>query len=465
MAKLTFYGATETVTGSRFLLEIKDLKLLIDCGLFQGPKENRLKNWEPFPVPPSEISAVLLTHAHIDHIGYLPRLSKDGFSGPIICTHPTAELSKILLKDSAHLQEEDAAWANKKGFSKHDPALPLFTVEDAEACIGQFSSFHYGDEVSLNGDIRLKFRDSGHILGSAFIDIKISHGEQDSRKILFCGDLGRPARVILRDPVQVYNIDYLVVESTYGDRLHADNSFYDELTKVINESIERGGVLIIPSFAVGRTQTLLYVIRELEELGKIPILPVYLDSPMALEATTIYEKQIPSQNLRSRVQTIMGKKIFRTGDMRLCESRKKSQAINDVRDRAIIISSSGMITGGRIMHHMMQRLPNPKDTVLFVGYQAEGTRGRTILNGAPTVKIHGEEVPIKAKIENITGLSGHADYNETLAWMMGFNRGPKKIFVVHGEKDARKSLAEKITTQFEWEVALPEFQESYILDL
>lgn len=465
MAKLTFYGATETVTGSRFLLEIKDLKLLIDCGLFQGSKENRLRNWEPFPVPPSEINAVLLTHAHIDHIGYLPRLCKDGFTGPIICTHPTADLSKILLRDSAHLQEEDAEWANKKGYSKHDPALPLFTVDDAEACMGQFSSFHYGDEIFLNGDIRIKFRDSGHILGSSFIDIKVSHGDQDSRKILFTGDLGRPSRDILREPVQVYNIDYLIIESTYGDRLHGDALFYDELARIIKESVERHGVLIIPSFAVGRTQTLLYVIRELEELGKIPVLPVYVDSPMALEATNVYEKQIPNQNLRSRVLTIMGEKIFRTADTRLCESKKKSQAINDIKSNAIIISSSGMVTGGRILHHLEQRLPNANDTVLFVGYQAEGTRGSTILSGAPTVKIHGNLVPINAKIENITGLSSHADYNESLAWLMGLNRGPKKIFVVHGEKESRKSFAEKIASRYEWDVAIPSFQESYILDL
>ena len=465
MSKLTFYGATGTVTGSRFLLEVKDLKLLIDCGLFQGPKENRLRNWETFPIPPREISAVILTHAHIDHIGYLPRLCKDGFTGPILCTHATADLAKILLKDSGHIQEEDAAWANKKGFSKHSPALPLFTVEDAEACMEQFSSFHYGDHISLNGDIRLKFRDAGHILGSSFIDIKVTRGEDDSRKILFCGDLGRPDRAVLREPVQVYNIDYMVLESTYGNRLHDDSPFYDDLGRIINESIERGGVIIIPSFAVGRTQTLLFIIRELEEKKKIPVLPVYLDSPMALGATAIYENSIPSQNLSSRVQTIMGKKIFRTGNLKVCESRKKSKGINEVKSRAIIISSSGMITGGRIMHHMEQRLPESKNTILFVGYQAHGTRGRSILEGEESVKIHGRYVPVKAHVESISGLSCHADYNEILAWLMGTNRGPKKTFIVHGEPEASASLSDKIFEKYNWDCAIPEFGESYILDL
>ncbi|UCD94192.1 MAG: MBL fold metallo-hydrolase [Candidatus Zixiibacteriota bacterium] len=465
MPQLTFYGATGTVTGSRFLLELKDKKFLIDCGLFQGPKENRLRNWDPFPIPPSEIDAVILTHAHIDHIGYLPRFGKDGFRGPIVCTYATAELSKILLKDSAHLQEEDARWANKKGFSKHSPALPLFTVEDAEACLEQFEPFHYGDDVPLADNIRLKLKDAGHILGSSLIDIKVTNNEQESKKIVFSGDLGRPVRAILRDPTQVYNVDYLVLESTYGDRLHDDTSFYDQLVKVINDSVARGGVLVIPSFAVGRTQTLMYVIRELEEQGKIPVLPVYVDSPMALEATTVYEKQIPHQNIRSRVLTIMGRKIFRSGDMHLCESRKKSKAINDVKSFAIIISSSGMITGGRILHHLQHRLPEPKNTILFVGYQAEGTRGRTILDGAPTVKIHGNEVPVRAKVESISGLSCHADYNETLAWLMGFNKAPRRTFVIHGESHASASLADKIRSRFDWQVSVPDLNESYLIDL
>jgi len=464
MANLTFYGATGTVTGSRFLLELSGKKLLIDCGLFQGPKENRLRNWEPFPIPASEIHDVILTHAHIDHVGYLPRLCREGFSGRVRCTHATSDLSKILLKDSAHLQEEDAYWANKKGFSKHKPALPLFRVEDTERSFELFHPAHYGEDIYLDDNIRIKFKDAGHILGSSFIDIKHSNGNE-ATKIVFCGDLGRPARAILRDPVQIYNVDYLVLESTYGNRLHEDASFEEELARVIIESVERGGVLIIPSFAVGRTQTLLFVIRQLEEEGKIPILPVYIDSPMALEATGIYEKRIAHQNLSSRVLTVMGKKIFRTADLHICESRKKSKAINEVKKQAIIISSSGMITGGRILHHMQQRLPYRENTVLFVGFQAGGTRGRAILEGARSVKIHGAAVDVRAKIENISGFSCHADYNETLAWLMGFNKAPRRTFIVHGEPEASLSLSEKIRDRFGWDVVIPELGESFLVDL
>jgi metallo-beta-lactamase family protein len=465
MPTLSFYGATGTVTGSRYLLEAKNSKIMIDCGLFQGTKENRQKNWDPFPVNPSEIDAVVLTHAHVDHIGYLPRLTRDGFSGPIICTHATAELSKILLMDSAHLQEEDARWANKKGFSKHEPAMPLFDTKNVEACLGQFSPFHYGEEIELDTDVALKFKDAGHILGSSMADLRFYHNNHHVKKIVFCGDLGRPARAILRDPTQIYNVDYLILESTYGDRLHDESSFYDDLVRVILESKKRGGVLLIPSFAVGRTQTLLFILRELEEQNKIPSLPVYVDSPMGLAATSVYEKNIPEQNLRCRVLNIEGKSIFKPDDIRVCDSRKKSKAINDVRDNAIIISSSGMLSGGRILHHLTQRLPNKKNTILFVGYQAAGTRGRAILEGAPSVKIHGEHVEVNAHVEMISGLSCHADYNEAQAWLMGFNRPPSKTFIVHGEEAARESLAQKIRDRFNWNVSIPEFAESFILDV
>jgi len=464
MASITFYGATGTVTGSRFLLAIKGRKYLVDCGLFQGPKENRLRNWEPFPIPPSEIDAVIFTHAHIDHAGYFPRLCRDGFEGPVFCTHATSDLCKILLKDTAYLQEEDARWANKRGYSKHHPALPLFTIEDAEKSLAHFRPVHYGEDIDLGDGLRLKFKDAGHILGSSLVDIKLTDAD-GSRKIVFCGDLGRPARAILRDPTQIYNVDYLILESTYGNRLHDDKSFYDDFIRVVNESVERGGVLVIPSFAVGRTQTLLYIIRELEEKGVIPVLPVYVDSPMALAATAVYEKRLASHNLSSRVLTIMGTHVFRPKNLHLCESRRKSKAINDQKGRAIIISASGMVTGGRILHHLQQRLPEKQNTVLFIGYQAEGTRGRAILNGNETVKIHGQPVTIRARIENITGFSGHADYNEAQAWLMGFNRPPKRTFIVHGEPDASKSLTDKIRSRYNWDVVIPEFMETHILDI
>ncbi len=464
MSKLSFLGAAGTVTGSRFLLETHGKKILVDCGLFQGPKDLRQRNWDTFPTDPSSIDYVLFTHAHVDHIGYFPRLCKDGFAGKAICTDATADLAKILLLDSGHLQEEDARWANKKKTTRHEPALPLFTVEDAEKSLASFEPHHYGEEIQLGDDITVKFKDAGHILGSSFVDIRLTN-EGERRKIVFCGDLGRPARALLRDPVQVYDVEYLVIESTYGNRLHEDKDFYDSFIRVYNESIERGGVLVIPSFAVGRTQTLLYVIRELEEKKLIPAVPVYLDSPMALDATHVYERQVKSQNLKTRVMTITGQNVFKTTHLHLCDSRKKSKAINDIESRAVIISSSGMVTGGRILHHLMQRLPERKNTVLFVGYQAEGTRGRTIVEGHDEVKIYGEMVPIRARIENISGFSCHADYNEELAWLLGFNRPPKKTFIVHGEKDASESMADKIRDRFGWHCEVPTLEESFLLDL
>jgi len=465
MAQLTFYGATGTVTGSRFLLDTGGEKLLVDCGLFQGTKDNRLRNWEPFPHDPADIDRVLLTHAHIDHTGYLPRLSRDGFRGPVHCTHATRDLCEIMLRDSAHLQEEDARWANEKGFSKHSPALPLSTVEDAERALGLFKPLHYGQDFFPGGDVRIKLKDSGHILGSSFIDIKTTVNGR-TRKILFSGDFGRPARPDLREPVQVFNVDYLVLESTYGDRLHdsrADPA--DELARVIVETNERGGILVIPSFAVGRTQTLLYVIRELEDAGRIPSRPVYMDSPMSIHTTDIFEKRIAELNLSSRVAALEGIKLFHPRQLHMCISRNQSKAINEIRHGAIVISSSGMATGGRILHHLMQRLPHPEHTILFIGYQAEGTRGRTILDGADTVKFHGVEVPIRANIESIAGFSGHGDYNEILAWLMGFNRPPDKTYIVHGEPEASKSLAEKIGDRYGWNVVIPGRDQTVELDM
>ena len=460
MGKLTFYGATGTTTGSRFLLELHGRKILVDCGMFQGRKANRLKNWDEFPVQPSEIDRILLTHAHIDHTGYLPRLCKEGFSGPVHCTDATHDLCEILLKDSAKIQEEDAYWANKKGYSKHKPAQPLYTVKDAEKTLSFFAPLHYGEGFYIDDTARFKFKDAGHILGSALIDIKTGDNKR-SKKILFSGDIGRPDKQLLRDPVQVFSVDYLILESTYGDRLHDEVSQVDELARVIQESVKRGGVLVIPSFAVGRTQTLLYLIRELEAQGKIPSLPVYVDSPMAIDVTDIFRKRISDFDITSRVLTLKGVEIFRPRQLRLCDTREQSKAINNRESQAIIISSSGMVTGGRILHHMMQRLPQRENTILFIGYQASGTRGRTILEGQPSVKIHGHQIPVNAKVEKISGFSGHADYNEILAWLMGFDRPPEKTFIVHGEPEASTSLAERIREKLGWEVVIPEFGESF----
>jgi metallo-beta-lactamase family protein len=463
MSTLTFYGATGNVTGSRYLLKTPERQLLIDCGLFQGFKENRLRNWESFPVAPSSIDAVLLTHAHIDHSGYIPRLCRQGFSGRIHCTCATQDLCGIMLRDSAHLQEEDARWANKKGFSKHTPALPLYTAEDAEKALTHFTPHYYGEDIFLTSSLRIKFKDAGHILGSSFIDVKTTD-QNKTRRIIFSGDLGRPSRPILWDPVQVYEVDYLVLESTYGNRLHDQKPAEEKLAHVINESLQRGGVLVIPSFAVGRTQELLYFIRELEEQKKIPAVPVYVDSPMAVKATEIFRKRVGDYDLGARILELNGKHIFETGRIQFLKDAEQSKALHSIPGRAIIISASGMADGGRILHHLEHRLPDQKNTVLFIGFQAEGTRGRSILEGKPLVKIHGMEIPVQAHIENISGFSAHADYQETLAWLMGFNRPPLKTFIVHGEPDASASLAEKIRTKLGWNAVIPKLNESFTLE-
>jgi metallo-beta-lactamase family protein len=464
MAQLTFLGAAGTVTGSRHVLDIDDTRMLIDCGMFQGPKEFREKNWEPFPIPPESIQRVLLTHAHIDHTGYLPKFCREGFTGRVHCTHATGDLCDILLKDSAHLQEEDAYWANKKGFSRHRPAKPLYTVEDAERALTLFKPLHFGEDFFINDRLRVKFKDSGHMLGSSFIDIRRTENHK-GKKILFSGDIGRESRPILRDPVQVFNVDYLVLESTYGERLHEPGSPIEELARVITESVKRGGALVIPAFAIGRTQVLLYVIRDLEEQGKIPELPIYVDSPMAIEATEVFERRIAELDIASRILALNGTKVFRPKNLHICKTRQESKAINEVKGPAIIISSSGMAVGGRVLHHLAKCLPHPENTILLIGYQAHGTRGRTLLEGGDEVKIHGRMIPVKAKVESIMGFSGHADYNEILAWLMGFNRPPEKTFIVHGEPEAAASLAEKIRSTFGWETMIPSLGDSVEIDL
>lgn len=463
MVNLSFFGATGTVTGSRFLLETGNKKYLIDCGLFQGLKKLRIRNWDPFPILPLEIDAAILTHAHIDHTGYLPRLVKNGFYGSVYSTIATSDLCSVMLPDSAHLQEEDAKYANKMKFTKHSPALPLYTVNDAKDTLSLFTPIPYGKTISLSSDIELTFKDAGHILGSAFIDLRIEvNGEE--RRVLFSGDLGRPAQPILRDPHTVFSTDYLVIESTYGDRLHGDKDIKSELATVINESVKRGGVLIIPSFAVGRTQELLFTIRELEEENTIPKIPVFVDSPMAINATKIFEKNKKDHDLESKVIALSGRDILKTVKLQFTRTREQSMALNNITSKAIIISASGMVTGGRILHHLFHRLPSPKNTVLFIGYQAEGTRGRTILNGAESVKIHGRYVPINAKVEKISGFSAHADYNEALAWLSNFNSSPRKVFIVHGEPDQSRALADRIRSKFGWSVEIPEYKSKYLLE-
>lgn len=464
ISALQFLGAAGTVTGSRHLLNTRGKNLLIDCGLFQGLKEKRLKNWDKFPVPPSSIHAVLLTHAHIDHIGYLPRLVKDGFKGRIYATLPTVELAHTLLRDSAHLQQEEANWANKKGYSKHRPALPLYTERDAERALDLFYGVSYGEEFHPIEGLRATYRDMGHILGSAFLDLKTTDRKDAQRKLVFSGDIGRPNDVILNPPSQPYNVDYLVMESTYGDRLHQRGTVRDQLAKAINEAMDRKGVLMIPAFAVGRSQSLLYLLREMEEAGEIPTLPIFLDSPMALKALEAHENHLRDLNLTCRSQSLVGQNIFSPKKLKLVSDQRESKALNGLTSRAIIIAGSGMATGGRILHHMQQRLPDPGCSMLFIGYQAEGTRGRALLEGRETIRMFGADVPVRARIMTISGFSGHADYNEMLAWLMAFNQPVKKLFLVHGESDASEALGKRIQSQYGWNPILPKEGQRFDID-
>jgi metallo-beta-lactamase family protein len=463
MAKLTFLGAAGTVTGSRHLLETHGKRLLVDCGLFQGIKQNRLKNWEAFPEAPPLIDEVILTHAHIDHTGYLPRFVKDGFRGPIHCTRATADLVKILLPDTGHLQEEEARYANKKGYSKHNPAKALFTEEDARQVFPLLTPVEYGQEFFPAKGLTGKYRDAGHILGSAWVDLRSELGNQ-SRKIVFSGDLGRPFDSVLRAPMQPYNVDYLILESTYGDRIHENPDPRKEFIQVVKNTLDRGGMVVIPAFSVGRTQTLLYLIRELEEQGLLPEVPIYVDSPMALKALEVHKDYIRDLNLTCRKQHLTGTHLFRPKKLSLCPTVEQSKAIHKAKEKGIIISASGMATGGRVLHHLRERLPNENNTVLFVGYQAEGSRGRQLLDGAEELRMFGEMVPVKAKIEYVPGFSGHADYQEILAWLMGFNKRPEKVFLVHGEDGPREALAGHIRKHLKWDVEVPKEGESVHLD-
>lgn len=463
MTKLHFLGAAGTVTGSRHLLETDAGRLLVDSGLFQGAKENRLLNWEPFPVKASSLEAVALTHAHVDHIGYLPKLVKEGFRGRIFGTSATLDLATILLRDTAHLQEEEARWANKKGYSRHSPALPLFTGRDAEAVFPLFAPVSYGEHFEPLPGVTGRYRDAGHILGSAMLELWREHGGKQ-RKIVFGGDLGRPLDPILRPPSQTYNVDYLVQESTYGDRLHSPGGVRENLLAVLQQAVDRGGPIIVPAFSVGRTQELLYLLREFKEQGSLPDIPVFVDSPMAIEALEVHRQHIRDLNLTCRRLHMEGNPLFNPGGLSLVRKVEESKKIVVGDGSRIVIAGSGMATGGRVLHHLFHQLPNPRATVLFVGYQAEGTRGRSLVDGQPAVKMFGQEVRVRAKIELIDGFSGHADAHEILAWLFAFNRPLKKVFLVHGEPSAAEQLGKRIKEEFGWPVTIPRMGQVFEID-
>lgn len=452
--QLKFLGATGTVTGSKYLLTSDKYRVLIDCGLFQGLKQLRLKNWAQLPIKPSEVNAVVLTHAHIDHTGYLPLFVKNGFSGKVYCTEATRDLCKILLPDSAHLQEEEAEYANRRGFSKHHPALPLYTKEDAFKALELLTPVPFDQDVNIGDDLTLRYYRNGHILGSAFARI---HNKKTS--VLFSGDIGRPNNILMKPPVQVKQADYLLLESTYGNRLHDRDDPMLKLATIINRTVKRKGVVVIPVFAVGRAQELLYYIHLLKKSGAISEdIPVYLNSPMAVDATAIFSKHHGEHRL-SKEECIA---LSRTA--RMVNSVEESRALNQMKGPMIILSASGMASGGRVVHHLKAFAPKSNNTILFAGFQAAGTRGAAMLDGAEEIKIHGEYVPVKASVESITNLSAHADYSEIITWLKGFESAPKKTFIVHGEPLAADAMRLHVEEQLHWHTEVPDYLETVNLD-
>jgi len=459
MPKITFLGAAGTVTGSKYLVEAGGKKLLVDCGLFEGSSELRQHNWERLSVPPSDIDWALLTHAHIDHTGYLPRLVRDGFRGPIFANAATADLCELLLPDSAHLQEEDARYAAKKGYSRHKPPLPLYTVEDAQNALRQFRTIPRADVCKISPEFSVLPHGAGHILGATWLELTITENGKQTL-VVFSGDVGRYDQPILRDPESPTRADYVLCESTYGDREHPAGNVADELADVINRTAKRGGAVVIPAFAVDRTQTLLYYLRQLEDQQRIPRLPMFVDSPMAISVTSLYEKYKSDRDLKFAAEELQGNHDpLNVHEVHMTRTVEESKKINDVVSPCIIISASGMITGGRILHHLARRLPDSRSSVLIVGYQAEGCGGRALLDGAKYLRIHGEEVPVRAEIVEISQLSAHAGKSELLRWLSGFQAPPRQLFLVHGEPSGLNGLRDAVTQKFHWPVTIPEYKQ------
>lgn len=470
MAYIQFLGAAGTVTGSKHLINTSSddkpgFQVLVDCGLFQGQKEWRARNWEDTPIPSRDIDAVVLTHAHLDHSGWIPHLVKEGFRGPIFATPPTIDLCGILLPDSGHLQEEDAAYYNKIHKSKHDPALPLYTLAEAQDCLRYFRPIDFGQVQSLSPEISFRFVHSAHILGASMVELTINM-DGASRKLLFTGDIGRvrdrdtaPGKVVRTGPQEGESADLLVMESTYGNRPHPEDDPRPAMAAVIRETVQRGGSVVVPAFAVERTQKFLFMIKELMESGQIPRVPVYADSPMAIHAVEIFLKYSGeySDEARSLIEKF-GSPLQWPG-FTFASTTEESKRINNSQYPSVIVSSSGMVTGGRILHHLAQRLPDPRNTVLFIGFQAPGTRGFTIKNGAPEVKIYGEFVPIRAQIAAFEQFSDHADTPELLEWLHTFQQKPSATYLVHGEPAAAEQLRDAMQKDLGWKVEVAEYME------
>lgn len=461
MAYIQFLGAAGTVTGSKHLVNTGDHQALVDCGLFQGKKEWRERNWNDTPIPAREIDAVILTHAHLDHCGWIPRLVQEGFGGRIYATPATIDLCGVVLPDSGHLQEEEAEFHNKHRSSKHDPALPLYTLADAEKAMAQFTPVAFYQEVVLSPTLKFRFVHAAHILGSAMAEVTVSDGG-GPRALLFSGDIGRvreaeivaPGKVVRHGPEEGEQADLLVMESTYGNRDHPKTDPRPELAALIRKTVARGGSMVVPAFAVERTQKFLFLMKEMMEAGEIPAVPVHTDSPMAIKAVNIFLKHQDEFTERTRqLVAKYGTPLEWPGfffDTNVVDSKK----INDSRYPMIIVSSSGMVTGGRVLHHLRRRLPDPRNTVLFIGFQAPGTRGAIIKSGARAVRIFSEEVPIRAEIAMFEQFSDHADTSELLTWLRTFQRAPKRVFLVHGEPDAAQKLQGALQRELHWDVQI-----------
>lgn len=455
MTHLTFLGAARTVTGSKYLLEHDGSRVLFDCGLFQGLKDLRLRNWAEFAVPPDSIDAVVLTHAHLDHVGYLPRLTAHGYRGRVFCTAGTKDLCQLVLPDAGRIQEEDARQANRHGYSKHSPALPLYTESDAFSALTRLQPIGYQREIEVAPGVTVEMHSAGHLLGSAFILVRLKGG----KTILFGGDLGRYGRPVLPDPLPAPAADLALVESTYGDRDHSSDGTEDALTEVIRDTVRRSGKLIVPSFAIGRVEELLYWMRRLEQDHRIPILPVYVDSPMATEGLKFYSARVAEldPDMRSEHAKVSQ---FATTRFQTVASPQQSKELTASRRSAIVISSSGMATGGRVLHHLAAALPEDRNTVLFVGYQAEGTRGRSLVDGAKSVRIHGSDIAVNARIVRIDSMSAHADRNEILRWLTTMPAPPGRLCLVHGEPGPMDALKTRIKERLGWDAHTPQHGET-----
>lgn len=472
MPYIQFLGAAGTVTGSKHLLNVSGdqsgkagVQALVDCGLFQGKKEWRERNWQNLPFAAADIDCVILTHAHLDHCGWIPRLVKQGFKGPIYATPPTIDLCSVILPDSGHLQEEDAEFHNRHKTSRHDPALPLYTQEEAQACLQYFQPVAFGETKQISPELSFRFVHAAHILGSSMAEVTLNAAGK-TRKLLFTGDIGRvrdnniaPGKVVYSGPQPGEDADIVVMESTYGNRLHPKDDPRPQLAKAIRETVERGGSVVVPAFAVERTQKFLFMLKELMESGQAPRVPVYCDSPMAIKAVEIFLKHAEEYSEATKQLIARYGSPLKWQGFTFAQTSEESKKINDSRFPCVIISSSGMVTGGRILHHLAQRLPDPRNTVLFIGFQAPGTRGFTIKSGAPEVKIFGQMVPIRAQILAFEQFSDHADTPELLEWLHTFSKKPVTTYLVHGEPEASSQLRDAVMKDLGWNVQIAEWMQ------